>query len=498
MPQHVIAPDEASSDMAACAAYLIENISKLDAKTTATEALVGHFLAGDEVDRAADYADALEDPFARDRLLIRVIEKCIDLNDDEYAFQLADAIEDTGLKANSLEAAALRLAARKDFELALKTSALLDHAADTIGGIAVQQALAGSIEAARHTIQNIDYLKSRVNARVELAAIERQNSNPEAAREWLEKAGEESNEIEFPEDRIRALNEIANGYLELEDHDSALDFFKRAGESAFTLESVHKDSFLVASAIGILRCGNMEIADETLDRVSDKTQVAACLYGFSRVFEADEVEDAVEAIEEAYAILKSQSEYEIRSTQSRNEMFGAIAVQFERVGMSQRAYEIAHENEDEGVRNRTLTSIAQLMVMDGRTVEAENIINGIEPESARVHACIGISDAANTVGNKELAIGYLKDAAELCVEVEQHIARAQISDQIALRLFEYGAIDDAETLARNNLALVADIRDEGSQVVALVALAAVYKKLGIEPDENDKSMLQTIARKSDW
>lgn len=498
MPEHAIASDEAGSDLTACAAYLIETISNLDAKGAATGALVGHYLANGDVDRAAETADALQDPFARDRLLIQVIGKCIDLKDDDYAFQLADAIVEPGLGSSALETAALRLGTRGEFEKALETASLLDHSSDTKAGIAVQQAVAGEVEGARKTVESIGYMKARVHARTEIASFERQQEKPETSREWLSKALEELPDIEFSEDRIRALNEIGNVYLDMGDHEQAIDCFGQAAEQAHVLDNVQKDGFLVASAIGILRCGDVELADATLDKVADKTQVAACLYGFSRVFEEDDKEDAAESAEEALAILKSQTDYDIRSTQARNEMFGAIAIQFQRVGMTARAVEIAHQNEDETQRNKALTAIAQLLVMAGKTEEADTTINGIEPESERVFACVALSDAANTVGNKELAVDYLKTASQLCVEVEQHIARARISEEIALRLYEYGATEEAISLARKSLTLVSEIRDNGGLATGLISLGGVYKKFGIEPDDDDKSILRTITRKSDW
>ncbi|MDH3493294.1 MAG: hypothetical protein OEM82_07070, partial [Acidobacteriota bacterium] len=324
MAEHAISAEEAGKHPAVCAAYIVEGISNADAKSSATEAVVGHFLSVDDVDSAAAFADALEDPFTRDRLLLAVIAKCIELKDDSYAFQLLEAVEEPGLRSGGIEAVAHSLAGRGDFEKALETAKGLEHSSDSTAGIAIAQAKNGLTDAALETIESIEYFRAKVKAFIEISAQYLEKNEYDEAKLWLAKAGDAIPGVEFEEDRIRGLNEIANCYLEAEDRESAADYFLKASAEAAKLDSGHRDSFLVAAAIGLLKSGNVEIADETLDLVEDKTQVASCLFGFSRVYEKEEPEDARETIEEALAMLNSQSEYEIRSTKDRNEMYGAV------------------------------------------------------------------------------------------------------------------------------------------------------------------------------
>jgi hypothetical protein len=58
----------------------------------------------------------------------------------------------------------------------------------------------------------------------------------------------------------------------------------------------------------------------------------------------DEKDEALETLEEAYAILKSQRESETRDSRAKFQVFSAIAVQFARFEKAERAIEIAQEN----------------------------------------------------------------------------------------------------------------------------------------------------------
>ncbi|NNE67177.1 MAG: hypothetical protein HKN33_11485 [Pyrinomonadaceae bacterium] len=498
MAEHVIAVDDAGSDLALCAAYIVEGITNAEAKSDATESVVDHFLTNGDVDSAAEFADALEDPYARDRFLIKVIVKCIEEKDDEYAFQLVEAISEPGLKATALEVTAFSLAERGEFEKAKETASGLDHSSDILAGIATVQAAKGLKEEAITTLGQIDYVKARVSAAIDIATAHFKDKNEPESTFWAAKAAEEVGDVEFEEDKIRLYNEIANLYLALDNEDVAALHFRAGAELAANLDNIHRDSLLVSGAIGLLKAGDVENADDTLDLVADKTQVAACLHGFSRYYEKEEPEDAVETIEEALAMLNSQSEYEVRSTKARNEMFGEVAVQFQRVGLKERALEIAHSNPDEARRNQALTSIAQLLLMDGDSAAADEVVMGIEPDSARLNAAIGLSDAAFTIEDKPMAVEYLRSAADLLEEVEQMIARAEISDEIAVRLGVFGESEEAEKLARANLRLISEIRNDGGKAAALVRLGSVYKKIGIELNEDDQTILKTLTRKVDW
>src|SRR5688572_23356606 len=103
MADHLITVAEAESDLLACAAYLAEAIPSRDGRAQAMMSVVPRYLAKGDVDMAAELANTVDDPFLRDRLLIAVAEKCASMDDEEYALQLADAVEDFALQSQARE-----------------------------------------------------------------------------------------------------------------------------------------------------------------------------------------------------------------------------------------------------------------------------------------------------------------------------------------------------------------------------------------------------------
>ena len=79
MAESLIAAEDARRDLLACAGFVAEGIKSSDGHSDAMKAIVPLYLERDEVDMAAEIANTVDDPFARDRLLTMVAEKCADM-----------------------------------------------------------------------------------------------------------------------------------------------------------------------------------------------------------------------------------------------------------------------------------------------------------------------------------------------------------------------------------------------------------------------------------
>jgi hypothetical protein len=133
---HSISIEEAQNNLLSCAAYLSEGIRSADGHSEALKAIVPHYVERGDVDLAA----TVDDPFVRDRLLMLVAEKCAAIDDDEYAFQLSDAIEEFGMREAARERIVLQKSLKGEFEKALEIADGLTHKSDALAIIAVNQA----------------------------------------------------------------------------------------------------------------------------------------------------------------------------------------------------------------------------------------------------------------------------------------------------------------------------------------------------------------------
>jgi len=498
MSEHLIPLDEAQDDLLACATYLAEGIKSADGHSEAMRAILPFYLEKNDVDRAAEFANSIEDPFMRDRLLTLVAEKCAAIDDDDYAFQLVEAIEDHGTQAQARERIALQKSAKSEFEKAFKIADTLEHPDNVFAAIAVNASEDGQPETVRDAISEIEFPYTKAVTLQTIAGQKSDKQENKEAVELLEKALEAAEDIDFAEEKIRALVDISSHFTDAKRNDRAIETLDKAKHLAEKLDNVHRDAFLANVAYGFFRAGSIDLADRTLDLVNDKTQMSSTLVGFAREYWLkDEKADAVETLEEAYAILKSQHEKETRDSRAKFGLFTSIAALFAGYEKPERAVEIAQEIPEENEQMSALAQIAQILTRQGKDEAALAAVHAISEDASRLMAFIGISDAQNRRDKKEEAVKTLNEAAHLAETIPQLASRSAALNELASRFAEYGEAARARELTHENLETIAAIRDESSQAVCLAALSEIYEANNFELTEEEKEILQAIIRKAE-
>ena len=481
MSEHFISRQDAEKDLLSCAAYLAERITSIDGHSEAMMAVVPQYIQQENVDLAAELSNTVDDPYTRDRLLTAVAEKCAEMDDDEYALQLTEAVEEPGLQAQALERVALHQASKGKFEKAREVAAAMAHPDGVLVGIALKHNALGHDEEAQAAIDEIEHAGAAVTALIEMAMHELQSERMEKAIGFLEQANQEAAEIEHTEERSRALCDIGSGFIECGRNDRAIETFDQAKAAAETLDNMHRDAFLSLAAQGLLRAGSLDLADRTLDLVGDKTHIASCLLGFAREFwRKDQHGEAIEALEESYAILESQHERETRDHKSRFRLFTSIAAQFAGFEKGERAIEIAERIQDENQRTEALKQIAAVLTIRKEDEQARHAFRSIGDDGDRVFALIGMSDAKEKNEDRAGAIEILNEAAELIESVPQLTLRAAAFTEIGKRFADHGDTERANELFAKSLEIVSQIRDESSRVVSLSNLAVILRSAGID------------------
>ncbi len=495
MSDYFISFEQAKNDLLSCAAFLAERIKSSDGHSTAMQTIVPRYLAAGNVDLAAELANAVEDPFSRDKLLTAIAEKCAELDDYEYAMQLTEAIEDHGMQAQAFERVALVMAGKGNLEQAAEVADGMAHPDFVYAGIAVHQAANGDEAGSGDTLQQIEFATARASALQHIAAKQIETKETEKALNSLEQAIAAANEIEHDEEKIRTLCDIGNLFIEAKRNDKAIETFEMARTSAEVLDNIHRDFFLVNCALGFLFAGSSELADSTLDLVTDKTQMASALLGFARDhWSKNEKDDAIETLDEAYAILSSQREAETRDSRARNSLLASIAAQFAGFGNTDRGVDAALENIDEDERMAALSQIAQILVLRKEDELARQTVNLITEDSNRLLALVAVADAKQELGEKEASVSLLDEAATLVETVPQLGARSTVLNEIAERLVDQGETVKAREISHQNLDLISSIRDESSRAVELAKLSALYQRSNFDLSESEKARLEILTR----
>lgn len=499
MTQAIVDFQTAESDLLSAAAYLTGKITSSDGYAEAIREIVPFYLAKDDVDTGAQLADSVEDPFVRDKILIDVAEKCAELDDDEYALQLADAIEDVGMQAVARERIAIQKTAKNELDKAAEIIKTLNHSTDALSTLAIRHALDGDEKSALAAISRIEFHYLRVNMLQDIAHAFAEKGEPERAFDFLTRAHGEAKEAEYAEEKIRALISIADDFTDNKRLDKAIEIFSEARSEVENLEGGQRETLLAKISLGFLQAGSIELADRALDLISDKTQIAAALTAFAEEFERrGERGEALETLDEAYAILKSQRDREVRDSSLKNVVLEKIAAGFAHFMKFDRALDIAAENPSEKNRYAAFAEIAETQFENGDGGAGAKTLHLIADELTRVFALINISDARRRAGDGETALKLLEEADALSRNPVQLPLRVAALNRLAERFAILDEPEKARDAAGESLGFAARIIDESEKAIAIARTSGVYQNLGFEMDTADRETLRTLLRRSNW
>jgi len=495
--EHFISREDAENDLLSCAAYLAESIQSNEGRAEAMAAVVPAYLGKGNVDLAAELANTLDDPYVRDRLLGAIAEQCAAADDEDYALQLVEAMDEPAMQQRALEKIGIQLAAAGKTDSATSIADSMDHRDRVLAGIAVHQFNSGRSEEASETLAGITFASAAVQALLTAAAASIEKGEMAAAVSALEDAAAAAEDIEHEEERIRALIDIGNSFSAAERNDRAIETLDKARESAELLDNVHRDGFLSQTSIGLLRAGSIELADRILDAVSDKTEMASALLGFSREYwRKDDRTEAMDALEEANAILRSQAEKETRDSRARFALLGNIAVQFAGFENGERAIDLASDIEDEGRSMNALAQIANILTYHKKEELARTALSAIPEDAERSVALIQLSDTLAAAGEKERAAALLEEAVALAEEVPQLASRASAYSEAARRFAKLDHRDRSNDAFQNSLEVIAAIKDESTKAAALAELSGISDELERGTTDNDREWLKKIVMQS--
>ena len=472
---HQITFERAENDLFDAAVYLGATITDANGHSAVMQTVVPLYLAKDDVDSAAAFADTIEDSFVRDRLLTLVAEKCAALDDDEYALQLSDALEDSAAREAAGERIALQKAEKNQFEKALSIAETLAHPDYVFAAVAARMYLTDETKA-KNLIENITDEHAAINAWLGISAVAQERGDTERAVANLERAIQSADAISSDdEEKIRELIQIGNVFVELEQKDRAVLIFDRAQKLIEKFDLARLDNWLTTIAAGFLAAGSIELADRALDLIKDNVQMAQALFEFSKYYqEQDLPADALDANEEAYQILRSQKDSQVRDSRARFTVYGNVAVQFAALEKPERALEAAQENYLEEMRAWAFKEIANLCVNGGKFESARQALNAIADDANRVFALIGASDEAAKNDFAEESNAFLAEAFELAETVPQLPLRSTALTAIAARFVQSGSTEKAREVSLENLEIISEIRDETGQANALATLSELY------------------------
>ncbi|MDQ3819857.1 MAG: hypothetical protein M3362_19590 [Acidobacteriota bacterium] len=454
------------------------------------------------LDAAIQLAVGVNDPYIRDQALASIAAECVEFGEADYADELLGMIEDSGLYGAAMEQVAVKYAETGAFDRALEMAGEMDDSGQALSRIALAYFDSGDAAKALDAARSIEDAGLRANTLIELAARGfRSNHDSEAAEKLLIEAGRGAEEIEFSQERINSLLDVASLYKETGKEEEALEIVVSADRLCDSMEdepytglpvTYARDETRALVATRFAQLGRFAEADAVIEKIEDPLQFASAAAGAAVEYKkAGQGEQAQTLLAEALDLAKEEV-YGERTLIERDTLLASLAVSYAEVGRLDGALEVAKMV---SVPNKQFAAWRDV----GKAFARSNNHNGIFQVADLIQHAYGkviydieMSEAEAGLGEEELAAGLLSQALKDAEAVEMPFEKSLALMEVGSRFAQRAQPEKASELLLQSLDAAAKIESNYQLARVLIQLDDKYRQAGLEPGEREESILQKI------
>lgn len=483
-------------DYLTCALRLAESLHG-EAYLEIAEAVALQYIEAGELERGVELAEQIPDAYARDSLLAVSTAKAVASEEEDYATELLETIEDPILHNSAIEKMAIEFARRGEFDAALGLTDQLADNASALGAVAALYWQSGQKNEALDLARSIEFAQESAITLVQLARLS--NDNDESLNLLVE-ARSVAEEIDSVELKVFALIAIASGYEERAEREQSLETLNRAFEVCEDFESgkliglsadFARDEALMEIVQALLRLKDLSKATDVAEAIDDRFVFARANLGLAVARGKDsQPSEAAEYLDEAKAIIVELQPYGAQEAEVLDALIIDLAMSYADYGNYDEARRIIHSLTSEEKQRLVLNELGKLCSNTGNDRVVSEIAEDLGSPYDKARYWLGIYDSSSS--KPELSESAIAKALANAEGVEQPVEKAEVFTGIALRFAKSERNPQAENffIAATNAAVLID----GSflKARAFLRLAKASQEAGRNPNQNEQRLLEAM------
>ena len=482
-------------DYLTCALRLAESLHG-DAHLEITEAIALYYVDAGQLDRGVELAEQVPDAYARDSLLAVITAKAVASEDEDYATELLETIEDPILHNSAIEKMAIEFARRGEFDAALGLTDQLEDNASALGAIAALYWQSGQKDEALELARSIEFAQESAIALVQLARLSDDNDE---SLNLLVEARSVAEEIDSAELKVFALIAIAAGYEERAEREQSLETLNRAFEVCEDFESGNlvglsadfaRDEALMEIVQGLIRLQDLSKATDVAEAIDDRFLFARANLGVAVARGKDsQPSEAAGYLDEAKSVIVELQPYGSQEAEVLDALIIDLAMSYANYKNYDEARRIIRSLTSEEKQRLVLNELGKLCGNAGDDRVVSEIAEHLGSPYDKARYWLGIYDSAS---QPELSESAMAKALAKAEGIEQPVEKAEVFTGIALRFAKSERNPQAENyfLAATNAATLI----EGSflKARAFLRLAKASQDAGRNPNQNEQRLLEQM------
>ncbi len=453
------------------------------------------------IDHSIELAETISDPFTRDNTLSEIALASISAGASDYIDSLLELIDDLSIRSVAIEEIAVKYAELGEFDTSLELATELDDADPALRRIAV--ANPDFSTRAVGIAQSITAPELRAAALAQLVILAHRTDHNSEAEELLEECLRSTDEIEFSEQRIYALINIASLFEDLADTDRAIEILTQALDLCQDFEGMPaaglsadfpRGEALTQLVESFARLKNFELSDRAAEQIEDPFQFAhASTKQAMEYFKLGQVDQTLPLLSEALELALEEPVYGEQGLLFKDSLLAELALGFARIGQLEKSLEITKNLSSEAQRNLALEQVGKHYARTANSHGIFEVAQKITNNFSSAAYWLAITDVLRESGDTELVHQTLLKAKESATAIQDNYERAASLIETAYRFALQNNPGQASELFKLALATISQLDQHDKKALLLLRIDQRFRELQRIPNEDERLLLQQIA-----
>jgi tetratricopeptide (TPR) repeat protein len=480
---------------------LADNLEDDDAKAEVVSIIAARYAKLEQLDDAIELAQTIFDPFMRNNTFAEIAAASITTGASDYADALIEMIDDPGSRSVAIEEIAVQYAALGDLDKSLELASELDDPDPTLRRVALVDDTFSprSVELAL----SITASDLRADTLTRLAGAALDADRKSEAAELLTESLRATEEIEFSQNRIQALVDIASLYEKIGDTDRALEILSRGLQLCQSFEgqppppglssSFPRGEALAQIAGSFARLGHFEQADLAAEQIEDPFLFAhASKQEAIEYFKAGQVGQAQTLLSEALELVLDEPAYGDQWMLMKDNLLAELAVSFMIIGHPEKSLQVTEKLSSEAQRYLALQEVGKECARAGNSHGIFQAAEPIANNYSKTSYWLAITDIVRESTETDLVRQPLFEAAQSAAVIQDNYERATSLIEIAYRFALINNSSKASELFMLALNTIKQLEQDDKKALSLLRIDEIFRELNRKPNAEEQQLLAQI------
>jgi tetratricopeptide (TPR) repeat protein len=484
-------------DFVEAAVRVAQTIDGLEEQSEILSSAASIYAESGQMDLALNLTEAIEDSYQRDVAFTSIAVICAAAGDDDQVDSLLEMIGDEVAYGLAIDEVAAAYTRAGEIDKAVETARRLNDSDSALSSIVRACPSRDSLTDCMEIARSIDYPELKATALIELAGQARKLEAQSETTELIEEAVAAAAEIDFPPNRIEARVRIAALYKDNDQAEQASEVLSKARGDCEETEKSERDTVRYQIAAAYAGLHDFNTAEQLLEEIEGPYDF--CLATAAVALEHHQAGDqnaAIKLLADGLEVIKDEPVYG-ETLLRRRYTLANFGNTYASMGRLEDAFQVTELLDSDEQKDEAFRDIAYISASTDNPGTALKVLEKIKDDAMRVLCEVEVVRRWTRKDQLALADHLLSNASAEIAKVEWPHQRTKCLAELAQAYELREQTSRCSEYLFEALQATAMIKGPELQGRALLGLAIKHKELSRSTSERELSILEEITNRLD-